>query len=153
MRLWEELAWQTNLSPAECISKIRAYTATDTIGRFLGLRIPRSGTLLSSFDGPGFRLIATGSIILGNSADSYFYGTVSEVQGRTLIHGSFRLHPLTLAALVWVLACAVVIGLVFFILGVAQLVGAAHPKEGEFPTWLGLTLLPQMLLGGVTLTA
>ncbi|HET6372577.1 MAG TPA: hypothetical protein VFG76_04680 [Candidatus Polarisedimenticolia bacterium] len=151
--IWQEMAWQTDLSFTECSMLLRQAVEPDSLWRALGLRFDPKGTVYGSIRDREFRLFAKGSPFLHNSFEPYFYGALTERGGTTTIHGRFQMHPLVLVFMtVWTTGVVGIGGLVG-LAATIELVTGKDIVHGDIPTWIGVVMAPAMLLFGAGLLA
>ena len=104
------ITYTSNLPKDECLRRLLAQ-------RRHGFWTPwAEGTISARVRGDRFRLFAWGAVNLRNSFAPLFYGRLEEVEGKTRIHGRFRMHTLVQAFLfVWFGGLLAGAGLLLFI--------------------------------------
>lgn len=125
---------RTKLFLADC--RTRLGSGTDLGGMALTWDAPVPGGVLGEFRGPEFRLHT--KKYYKNSFSPFFYGKLAEVDGGTVVEGSFRLHPFIRLFLLFWFAFLVIFG-TSAIIAPAPL----HPASGIPRVWFyaGLAVL------------
>jgi hypothetical protein len=129
--MWPTCAWETVLPPSECLTLLANNTEPDTFWR--RFRKAPSGSVFSSIRGDAFRLYTYGPPIVRNSFEPYFYGTIVERDGKTFIHGQFRVSPLIVAFTVLFLLAVVVIGMLMAAVVLLDVNADPRPKGDLTP--------------------
>jgi hypothetical protein len=90
------ITYTSDLPKDECVRRLLAQTRQGCWTRWA------EGTISARVRGDRFRLFAWGPVNLRNSFAPLFYGRLEEVEGKTRIHGRFRMHTSVQAFLfVW----------------------------------------------------
>ena len=149
MTLGRTLIWETSLPPSECRVRLQHYAEPDSLVR--RFRFASRGTVYVSLRANSFRLFARGPALLHNSLEPYFYGTIIENAGRTLIRGQFRVHPFVVVFMgIWFAGVVFIGGSVTVVMLYEILRGRRSPDSGLAPG-LGVVIAPAMLAFGVGL--
>ena len=148
--MWRTLTWETSLPAPECRSRLQHYSQADSVWR--AFRFDAKGTVYSSVRPSSFRLFAKGPMFVRNSFEPYFYGSVLEADGRTLIRGRFRMHPVVLVFMtVWFIGVVTIGGLITAVMLYELLTG--RRVSTEMAPGLAALLGPAMLAFGIGLVA
>lgn len=147
--MWRTLIWETSLPAPECRSRLEHYSEPDSIWR--GFRFDPKGTVYGSTRAGSFRLFAKGPAFVRNSFEPYFYGSVVETNGRTLIRGRFRVHPFVLAFMaVWFFGVVTIGGLITAVM-LYEILTGRRVSEGSMAPGLAVFIGPGMLAFGIGL--
>jgi hypothetical protein len=149
--MWRTFTWETSLPAPECRSRLQHYSEPDSIWR--GFRFDSKGTVYSSSRADSFRLFAKGPAFVRNSFEPYFYGSVVQADGRTLIRGRFRMHPFVLAFMaVWFFGVVSIGGLITAVM-LYEILTGRRVSEGSMAPGLAVLIGPAMLAFGIGLVA
>jgi hypothetical protein len=147
--MWRTLAWETSLPASECRLRLEHYAEPDSIvHRF---RFDAKGTVYASLRASSFRLFARGPAFVRNSVEPYFYGSIVEEGGRTLVRGQFRMHPFTLGFMALWFFGVVTIGGLMSVVMLHQILTGRRPPEAALAPGLAIFIGPGMLAFGVGL--
>ncbi len=149
--MWRTLTWETSLPAPECRSRLQHYSQADSVWR--AFRFDSKGTVYSSIRPSSFRLFARGPMFVRNSFEPYFYGSVVEADGRTLIRGCFRMHPFVLVFMaVWFVGVVIIGGLITAVM-LYELLTGHRVSSGNMAPGLAALIGPGMLAFGIGLVA
>jgi len=150
MKLWPQTVWQTDLSVAECQSRLARVTDKDSVSRWF--RFADRGTVYSTMTDRSFRLFAKGSAFIRNSFEPYLYGSFVQTQRGTTLLGVFRPHTFVLAFMaVWFAFVSVGGGLMSVVSLVALATGRV--PQGTLSPGLGLFIGPALVGFGIAIVA
>ncbi len=146
--LSRELAWETELSVAECQKRLARLL--ERPGFFRAWEAEQ-GTVFGAVDGSSFYLVAKGSPYLRNSFAPYFFGGLLHRDGTTEVRGRFRVHGFVLLFMaVWFVGVLLLGGLITAV-ALTELLTGQRFLQGDARPEAVVVAGPGMLLAGVAL--
>ena len=119
------LVYSTELSPDECLQRLRAHVEEMRLSAAWSPR--EAGAVTARIRANRFRLFAQGHKYVRNSFVPFFYGRVEQNREGTQIMGSFRMHPFVRVFLVIWFGALTVMSVVFPLVAFSGNVPAGKP--------------------------